>query len=99
MPEQELNRMMAELEELEAKAQPGPWQWSCDFRVGNAWHWNVHRAGHDESSVCLGLVSIANRDWSIGRYPTSEMQLLIAARNAVPVLIAEIRRLRAQQEV
>jgi hypothetical protein len=92
--QEDVDEVMAALEELENRAQPGPWEWACDFEVGHASHWNVHRVNDPTRTVCLGLVSIANREWSIGKYPTPEMQLVVAARNAVPALIAEIRRLR-----
>ena len=93
-----VNALVAELEQLEQQARPGPWEWACDFQVGNAWHWNVHRTGHTQETICLGLVSIANAEWSIGHYPTPEMKLLVAARNAVPALTAEIRRLKNELE-
>jgi hypothetical protein len=91
-----LSEMMAEIEDLERQAQPGPWEWVCDFGIGDAMHWNVHRVQQPDRTVCLGLVSMANESWSVGRYPTAEMKLLTAARNAAPALIAEIRRLREE---
>ena len=95
MPEK-LSRMIAELEALQAQTEKGDWEWACDFEVGSTRHWHVHRTAQPDRSVCLGLVSMATEKWSLRGYPTPEMQLFVAARNAVPTLLGEIRRLRAE---
>jgi hypothetical protein len=89
-----LSETIAELVRLEAQVIPGPWEWACDFVIGDTRHWNVHRTVEQSRTVCLGLVSMATERWSVGHYPTPEMLLLTAARNAVPALLAEIGRLR-----
>jgi hypothetical protein len=93
-----LSKTIAELEELEKQVIPGPWEWACDFEIGDTRHWNVHRTLERSRTVCLGLVSMATERWSIDHYPMPEMQLLTAARNAMPTLLAEIRRLRAKEK-
>ena len=95
MPEK-LSRMIAELEALQAQIEPGNWEWACDFEIGSTRHWHVKRTTQPKPAVCLGLVSMATEKWSLRGYPTPEMQLFVAARNAVPALLGEIRRLRAE---
>lgn len=72
-----------ELERLEREATPGPWEWyGISLKAGR-----VEVLGPGESdSFGYGTIDVADAD----------QDLIAAARNALPELIAELRTLRAR---
>ena len=84
---------LAELEALLAEATPGPWQVESDERPRS----NVQRCIEADGG---NLVVAAARDYDVRTESIIPMRnnarLIVEARNALPALIAEIRKLRAQ---
>lgn len=86
MTEEELAR----LEELASKATPGPWEWVAGSdalhatTVPHEWH-------EDETAKIIVTDSHV--------YPPhgADAAFIAAAREAVPALLAEVRRLRAEK--
>jgi hypothetical protein len=101
MTDGELDR----LEQLAAAATPGPWQWyhpsefPHDIRVARASklvrndpvRGYVFRMTHSHSKKWSGSADGAHLDPS-----EDDARFIVAARAAVPELIAEVQRLRAE---
>lgn len=99
MTESDLTR----LEKLSAAATPGPW-----YTVGPPWlpsgQWPYVIAGHDDPHVgqlvCdFDFVEYRDREYR-GRPDNSDAdaEFVVAARTAVPALVAEVRRLTRELE-
>lgn len=87
---------LAQLEELARQATPGPWICDEDIPPENS---RVCRAGPDGRCVaCLILVGdydYEKEEWAEGvpEQTRADGRFMAAAREAVPALIAEVRRL------
>lgn len=80
---------LAELERLEREATPGPWRW---------WTSNSHtRLGtpDKDEAVAFGYASRADGVGSIAIL-LDDMNFIVAARSALPQLLAEVRRLKEE---
>jgi hypothetical protein len=89
--------LLAELERLEKAAAPGPWASSVEGRDHIAGDNTIFTAGdprHVGPDV-YASIRVAGGEW----HPASisDQDFIAAARNAVPYLIAEVRRLRRRQ--
>jgi hypothetical protein len=88
---------LAELERLEKAATPGPWVSSIEGRDHTSGD-NTILTADDPRQLdpdVYASIRVAGGDW----HPVaiSDQDFIAAARNAVPHLIAEVRRLRRNQ--
>jgi hypothetical protein len=89
-------RLISDLEKLEKAATPGPWVSSVEGRDHSAGD-NAIFTADDPRQVDPDVyvsVRVAGGDW----HPVSvaDQDFIAAARNAIPTLIAEVRRLRRE---
>ena len=78
---------LAELEWLESAATPGPWRW---------WITDCHtRLGTDECDAAVAS-GFSNADDGVDHIAifSEDREVIVAARNLLPALLAEVRRLR-----
>jgi len=73
--------LLGRLEELMEEAAPGPWQMGY-----NVWGADVRNAHHDE-------FILENKAWEPSEVT---LEFIVAARQYLPELIAEVRRLRKE---
>lgn len=88
--------LLSELEKLERDATPGPWVSSVEGRDHLAGD-NAIFTADDPRQVDPDVyvsIRVAGGDW----HPISvaDQDFIAAARNAIPTLIAELRRLRGE---
>lgn len=81
---------LAELQTLSDAATPPPWEAENSLWTGQPYNLQVPHTvnGVEVHPLVLGKWS----DWAPSR---EDMAVLVAARNALPELLAEVRRLRA----
>lgn len=89
--------LLDELEQLEKAATPGPWVSSVEGRDHFGGD-DVILAAQDPRQVdsdVYASIRVAGGDW----HPVSisDQDFIAAARNAIPRLIAEVRRLRGNE--
>jgi hypothetical protein len=89
------DRILDDLERLERVATPGPWMSSIEGRDHNAGD-SVILAADDPRQIDSDVyvsIRVDSSDWHpVG---VADQDFIAAARNAIPGLIAEIRRLRS----
>lgn len=90
---------LAELERLAAASTPGPWKSLGNWGVGpwggcNSKAFRRVGRGHPVLFRCQGELDLS---WFIGTVEReANCRFVAAARLAVPALVAEVRRLRAE---
>lgn len=83
---------LAELERLEQAAMPGPWTW-CGADLYPDAGVEDERFAHQRLQRHDGVrITVLERGFVI------DLLLIVAARNALPELLAEVRRLQACRE-
>ena len=92
---------LAELERLEAAATKGPWSWEQSYEMGPfVVHWAIkdpaNAAEGRVTSIHLVSLSYGRAHGEFGFLDDPDVLMVPAARNAVPRLIDEVRRLRAE---
>jgi hypothetical protein len=90
---------LQELERLERAATPGPWRSSIEGRdhtAGDSAIFTVPDPRQSDSDI---YVSIRVHDGGWHPVAGADQDFIAAARNSIPALIAEIRRLRAEREI
>ena len=94
------DELLNELEQKEKAATPGPWASTGDAKEwtpGVAWY-NVNGAsinGPGTKCVVAGGLD-GETDEAVGVIHNEDASLIAAARNALPDLLAEVRKLRAE---
>jgi hypothetical protein len=80
------NAYLDNLEALADRATPAPWQ--SKQQLGDLWPTKIRTPR-----------GVIGEIWSVSKTPLhADMHFVCAAREAVPDLIAEVRRLRAQRD-
>lgn len=92
---------LKELESLDRMAVSAPWAWEkCyEMTIGGRTveHWAMVEPGRETKSVIhyqLVMLSTSKPHGDFGFLDVPEVQLLLAARNALPGLLAEVARLK-----
>jgi hypothetical protein len=81
-----------ELEGLCQKATPGPWE-SEPGRTTEVLEYEVWSDDGDSRSVCVAILSSRDKRWGFNEANASA---IAASRTALPLLIGEVRKLRAE---
>lgn len=89
-----------ELERLNAAAAPGLWHWKQSYETGDRQkHWAIGDPISDASKrvTSFHLVSLSRgrAHGELGFLDDPNVQLVVAARNALPALLEEVKQLRS----